>query len=191
MKNEHGLTDQQEKFCLALSEGMTQSQAYRIAYPAALRWKPESVWNKATVLAGNAKVVARVSGLRAEIAAASVLKTADVLEQVRRLVMFNPQCVIGQRDDGKPVIRILSEIPVESATCIKSFKQDDLGRIEYQFPDKVAALSLAAKLLGMFETDNKQKADALATLLGTLAGNVVGPVAGAAVFEPKSDNDEG
>lgn len=41
---------------------------------------------------------------------------------------------------------------------------------------RIRALELLGKVNGIFEKDNKQKADPLTSLLKTLQGNVVGPV---------------
>lgn len=58
------LTAQQERFAQLLFEGYNQSEAYRIAYPVSLNWKPKSVWEKASELANNIKVKSRVIQLK-------------------------------------------------------------------------------------------------------------------------------
>jgi len=62
-----GLTSNQEKFVQALLKGKTQRQAYYEAYPKSRLWNENSVDNKASVLYRNAKVLARISELRAKI----------------------------------------------------------------------------------------------------------------------------
>lgn len=62
---ETGLTPREEAFAQALALGQDQSAAYRDAYPQAARWTPKTVWEKASRLAGNGKVQARVQQLQA------------------------------------------------------------------------------------------------------------------------------
>ena len=60
-----GLTPQHEVFAGHLAAGKSQAEAYRLAYPNARNWKDESLWPKASALAADGKVLARISGLRA------------------------------------------------------------------------------------------------------------------------------
>lgn len=191
MKNEHGLTQNQELFACAIVEGLSQADAVRRAYKASKGWKASTIYQEGARLAALPHIRARVKQLQDQVAEVSVLKAADVLEQTSRLVLFNPKSVYGQREDGTYYMKLLPEMTDREATGVKVFKIDDLARTEYAFHDKVAALGLAAKLLGMFKEDNKQKADGLAELLAGLNGNVLGAVPDAAVFEPgKGDEDD-
>ena len=63
-----GLTSQQEAFAQAVASGKSQSDAYRSAYPKSLKWKPDSVWNKASALLRDARVSARTDAIRSELA---------------------------------------------------------------------------------------------------------------------------
>lgn len=62
--NDAGLTAQQEHFAQLLSQHYNQSEAYRIAYPKSVHWKPEAVWSEASRLCNNPKVSARVKQLK-------------------------------------------------------------------------------------------------------------------------------
>jgi hypothetical protein len=62
------LTSQQELFAQGVAAGKSQSEAYRSAYPKALSWAPETVWNRASALMRDSEVVARVGAIRAELA---------------------------------------------------------------------------------------------------------------------------
>lgn len=77
MRGRRGLTQQGEVFACALAEGLNNSEAYRRAYPASKKWKPESVWNKAAKLAKDARVRARVADLQGQIAEATVLNAGQ------------------------------------------------------------------------------------------------------------------
>lgn len=61
------LTAQQEKFCQAVADGMSQADAYRAAYRAS-GMKPSSIWEKASELAANGKVASRIGALKDALA---------------------------------------------------------------------------------------------------------------------------
>ena len=42
------LTPKQESFAAELAKGKTQAEAYRIAFPESLKWKDESIWQRAS-----------------------------------------------------------------------------------------------------------------------------------------------
>jgi phage terminase small subunit len=60
------LTHKQEKFCQEIIKGNTQSDAYREAYTKSKSWKSNTVWERASVLSKNSKVIARLEELRKE-----------------------------------------------------------------------------------------------------------------------------
>lgn len=64
-----------ERFAQELAQGISQRKAYRAAFPASERWKDETVDSKASALAKNDKVLARVKELQ-EAAASKAVKTA-------------------------------------------------------------------------------------------------------------------
>ncbi|MDP1587632.1 MAG: hypothetical protein Q8M07_07825 [Prosthecobacter sp.] len=58
------LTFEQEQFAQHLATGASQAGAYREAYSRSRKWKPESVYARASVLASSDKVAQRVAELR-------------------------------------------------------------------------------------------------------------------------------
>ena len=62
-----GLTPRQEKFVQGLFKGLSQRQAYREAFASSLKWKDETVDNKAYVLAKHGGVKARLTELQQEV----------------------------------------------------------------------------------------------------------------------------
>lgn len=62
------LTSQQEKFAQEVASGKSQSDAYRIAYPKSVKWKPETVHQAASRMMADGNVYARVEEIRAELA---------------------------------------------------------------------------------------------------------------------------
>lgn len=153
-KTEQGLTAQQETFALGLSKGLSQSEAYREAYPRSRKWKADAVWSSASVLAKDPKVSARVASLREAIAEQTILKTAEILTEIRRLALFDIKDLFDTQG------RLLSphEVAVDARRSIVAFDVDEFGRIKVKSADKLRALEIAARILGLFEKDNQQQA---------------------------------
>ena len=79
------LTQNQEIYCQARCEGLTQRQAYLRAYPRSRRWKPETVDNKACALEHEDEVSARLASLNKEGAKAAALSRAKLLQRLDSL----------------------------------------------------------------------------------------------------------
>ena len=156
MKNEHGLTPQAEAFSQALASGLNNSDAYRRAYPASLKWKPDSVWNKAAKLANDARVRARVTALQAQIAERTVLNQADVRNALAAILRARSSKLLIRGEKGTVKFGLPHELDAETDAAVSSVEIDDLGRIKYKFWDKNSAAATAARMLGMFEKDNEQ-----------------------------------
>jgi acyl-CoA reductase-like NAD-dependent aldehyde dehydrogenase len=63
--SKQAMTPQRERFCQEVAKHGNQSEAYRVAYPRALKWAPESVQVSASRLMADAMVSLRVAALRA------------------------------------------------------------------------------------------------------------------------------
>lgn len=148
-----GLTPAQAKFAAGLAAGMTQSAAYRDAYPRSLNWKDESVWQCAARLAADAKVAARVAELAAVALEAAGLRAGEVLSEVKRIAFSD----IGGIVDVRGRIKLPNQLDPATRAAVASFEIDKDGRIKYRFWDKVAALDKAMRHLGLFEKDNLQQ----------------------------------
>lgn len=152
--NEHGLTPAQEVFAVELASGKTQSDAYRKAYPASLKWKVDGLHNKASALARDVRVRARVAGLQAQVASKTVLEAASIKAEIARLALSD----ISEIMDAEGKMLPPHKLPLDVRRSIASIKVDEFGRIEYKFWPKNAALDQAAKILGLYEKDNAQQA---------------------------------
>src|SRR3546814_8543566 len=95
------LTPKREQFAVAIAGGMTQTDAYKHAYPASLKWKPESVWSKASELMTNVKVLERIEQLRDRLANRTILKRADVLDEIRRQTQSDIADMINEDGTAK------------------------------------------------------------------------------------------
>ena len=66
------LTAKQEQFVQNIIQGMSQADAYRSAYPNT-KMSEKTIWEAASRLMGNNKVVARLSELRNELAKPAIM----------------------------------------------------------------------------------------------------------------------
>ena len=89
------LTDNQEKFAKFVAEGMSYSDAYRSAYNTS-KMTDKSVWEKASELASNVKVKARLKELR-DMAAKHTIITAQERKEWLTEVINNPEVDINAR----------------------------------------------------------------------------------------------
>lgn len=165
-RNEHGLTPQQEKFAQEVAKGQSQSNAYRQAYPLSKQWKDDSVHNKASALARDARVAARVAALTAAAADRAELDAAEIIREIRRLAVSDIAGIMHA--DGR--VKLPHELDAATRAAVSSFKMDEYGRIEYKFWDKGAALEKAAKIKGLYEEDNNQRGRGAAEFLRRLQG---------------------
>lgn len=154
-KNEHGLTEREERFVRLLLDGkLLQREAYLAMNPAAAKWKTHVVDIKASLMAAKPHVQARFRALQAQLADVAVLKAADIMQETRRIALATSLGVVD-RTTGK----LLQPHQLDEATAatVSSIEVDDTGRVKkYRFWDKNSALDRGAKMLGMFKEDNEQ-----------------------------------
>lgn len=74
-----------EVFCNELFKTNNQRKAYRAAYPSAVKWKDATVDSKASVMAKDEKVLARLQEMRKIAAEESKITRGDLLEQLGRI----------------------------------------------------------------------------------------------------------
>lgn len=92
-----GLTAQMEAFAAALAAGLNNSDAYREAYPVALRWRPGSVHSKAAALARDVRVANRVQALLKNAAAQNEADVSLVLRQYLTRLRADPRAITEVR----------------------------------------------------------------------------------------------
>ena len=169
-KNEFGLTGQQEVFAQAVAKGDSLADAYRKAYPRAVKWALDAVYAKASELAADGKVSVRISDLRNSAAYANGVTTEKLVHSMACIAFSDIRKLFGA--DGK--LKPLEELDADTAAAIAFYKVRKDG-VEVKFWDKGAAQEKLAKFLGLYEKDNRQKSDPLRDLAQALLGNVVGP----------------
>ncbi|MBK7001040.1 MAG: terminase small subunit [Rhodoferax sp.] len=165
------LTSQQEAFCLGIVGGLSQYAAYLQAYPGSKKWERNAVDSMASQLCSTPKIAQRLAEHRKALEQVSILKAAEVLAEIRRIVHGDPRGIM--HPDGR--VKRLHELDADTAATVSSY-EDGEGGIKYRFWDKNAALEKAAKYLGLYERDNKQKVTPLEELIASL-GRSAFPVA--------------
>lgn len=148
-------------FAAGVAEGLTQSDAYRRAYPNSKNWKNATVWKRSSELAGSGEVSGRIAELAALAAKASEVTIERIAQELARLALVDIRCLV--RDDGTP--KGLHEIDEDTARAIAGLDVVNVGNAEmdagqvlkFKLADKGANLERLAKLLGYFERDNRQR----------------------------------
>ena len=79
------LTANQEAFVKNIIEGMNQADAYRSAYPKQ-NMSDKTIWEAASRLMKNDKVVARLSELRNELAKDTIMSAQERLEWLTEVI---------------------------------------------------------------------------------------------------------
>jgi len=139
------LTIKQEKFILKYFECGNATEAYKYAYSTS-RMKPDVINVKASQLLSDGKVTVRLNELRAKAEEESQWNVKKVLDTYTRVIeiglgdVASSHLVTEGAGDG-----ITNTIEVE-------MRDTNLTAVN-------TALTNIAKHLGMFEKDNKQKAD--------------------------------
>lgn len=155
------LTGPQEMFAAGVAQGLSQAQAYRNAYPASAKWKDESVWQRASKLAADAKVQSRVQELLKQAAANNEVTVDRVVKELARLAFFDIRKLVNT--DGTPLP--LHNLDDDTAAAVSGLEVARVGNamigegevLKFKLADKKGALELLGKHLGAFEQDNKQK----------------------------------
>jgi len=100
------------------------------------------------------RVSTEIARRRTEIVTALELSTERTIKEVSRLAFCDPRKLVGE--NGK--LKQLHEIDDDTAAAIASVEVDKDGGIKYKFWDKNSAIEKAAKVQGLYEKDNEQKA---------------------------------
>lgn len=164
------LTDKQEKFVQELIKGKSQREAYKIAYPASLKWNENSIDNKACLLLKNAKVMQRYEDLKNKVIKRAeeecIVTATEVLAELKRigfadikdfLSFKTAKTVVGYDEetdepitDYRQIIDMLESDQVDGR-AIQEVSISAKGVFSFKLHDKMAALDKMGKHLGMFK----------------------------------------
>ena len=98
------------------------------------------------------------------------LTVDGVMTETARVAFFDPRKLFHPNG----MIKKVTELDDDTAGALAQFERD-LGSIyKFKAHNKIAALELAARLLGMFAKDNAQKVDQITQLLAEVSNRGAG-----------------
>lgn len=147
---DQALTPKQEAFATGLAAGLSQAEAYRQAYPKAQAWKDETVWSKASTLAKDEKVQARVQALRDKAADANEVTIERIVAEVVKVAFANQRDLMQWGPQGVK-LRPSDELTDEQAAAVSEVSESISatgGSLKLKTHDKLGALRFLAELKG-------------------------------------------
>lgn len=103
-------SDRIEIFCNEIVNGKSQRQAYYAAYPSSLKWKDTTVDSKASVLAHDEKVLARLQELRAERAKRNEITQDALINQLKQIGFANVETDLLKPADKIKAIEVMARM---------------------------------------------------------------------------------
>lgn len=151
------LTPQREVFAGEIAKGKTQADAYRVAFPSSKKWADANLWSKASALAADGKVKARVAELTARGMRNLDLTIERVLLERKRLAFFDPRKLLDSQGFPLPI----QQLDDDTAAAISGVEvcrvgNDNMGVgevLKVKLADKNASLNALERHLGMYASD--------------------------------------
>lgn len=144
------LTAKQEAFATGVASGLSQAEAYRQAFPNSRGWKDESVWQRASKLAGDTKVQSRIQELRGKAAEANEVTIERIVAEVVKIAFANQRDLMTWGPQG---VKLLDseELTDEQAAAVSEVAEtfsSTGGSLKLKTHDKLGALRFLAELKG-------------------------------------------
>lgn len=134
------LTPKQEAFVQGVVSGLSQREAYVRAYPAAAKWKPETVDSKASHALADGKVRARYEALQAEAARQATLSRAKLLTRLDCLADAAEQVVRRVYAEDRRINYNAADALVKATKQLLPYAEDDTAHEERVFAADFALL---------------------------------------------------
>lgn len=120
------LTAKQEAFVQNILQGMSQADAYRSAYPNQ-RMSDKTIWESASKLMANPKVITRLTELREQLANENIMSAQKRMEWLTKVIKDNSEKTenkikaldILNKMDGEYVQKIAAEVQTETTINIE------------------------------------------------------------------------
>lgn len=160
-----GLTEKQRRFCDEYLIDLNATRAYMAAYPSVKKEETASVC--AAKLLRNAKVKTCLQERMKDRQERTQIRQDDVLRELASIAFLDISEIVSVRD-GKVIISNTDELSPEKRKMISGIKEGQYG-IEIKFYDRLRALEMLCKHLGMFdqkkdELDRKEQEARIAKL---------------------------
>ena len=147
------LTARQESFCQHLVDGLNQTEAYEAAGYSVDNKLPATVYQAASRLAANSKVIARIQELRDAVQERALVTAVDILTELKGIGMADLSQLVSW-DKDSVTVKDSDDLPPELTRLVSEVSQTvtkDGGTVKIKLHDKIAALDKMAKTLGMYE----------------------------------------
>ena len=152
--NKYGLTKQAEQFALNLAKGMSQSDAYRDAYPSSKKWNNSIIWCEASRRAADPNVIARVQILMERACKKNDITAEMIVAELAKLAFFDVRKLFN--GDGTP--KAIHDLDDETAAAIQGIDVANVGNeaigvgqvMKIKLADKRASLETIGRHLKMF-----------------------------------------
>lgn len=151
------LTVKQERFVQELVKGKSQREAYKTAYPGSEKWKVESIDNKASKIFNKAEVKTRYEELLKETSKEIVHDVAAIKNEMIDILLTMMRANAGDQAD---------DISHVDGIAVKGYKYDTRGNLQYEFYDKIQAMTKLSELLGL----NEEQTETVQVILGKAEG---------------------
>lgn len=160
-----GLTEKQRRFCDEYLIDLNATRAYMAAYPRVK--SEESAHACAAKLLRNATVESYLKKRMKDRQERTQVKQDDVLRELASIAFLDITDIVSVKD-GKVCIANTDELPPEKRKMISGIKEGQYG-LEIKFYDRLKALEMLCKHLGMFdqkkdELDRKEQEARIAKL---------------------------
>lgn len=172
------LSPKRERFAQLVAHGFSLADAYRQAY-ATTTTTQKTVYTEASALATHPEVARRIAHLRTAVVVNATdgfaVSRARVLAEMYRIATADPRKLLDAK--GKPLP--LHELPDELAAAIEQVDivtgPDGEPQYRYRLARKAPVIDQLAKVLGMYEADNRQRSQALADVIAQAAQQAGAP----------------
>ena len=144
------LTPKQEAFATGVAAGLSQAEAYRQAFPQSRKWTDKTVHEKASRLAAEDKVQARIQELRGKAAEANEVTIERIVAEVVKIAFANQRDLMTWGPQGVK-LRSSDELTDEQAAAVHEVAETfsaQGGSLKLKTHDKLGALRFLAELKG-------------------------------------------
>ena len=144
------LTPKQEAFATGIASGLSQAEAYRQVFSQSHKWKDKTVHEKASRLAADDKVKARIHELRDKAAEANEVTIERIVAEVVKIAFANQRDLMRWGPNG---VKLLDseELTDEQAAAVSEVAEtfsSTGGSLKLKTHDKLGALRFLAELKG-------------------------------------------
>lgn len=144
------LTPKEEAFATGLAAGLSQSDAYRQAYPHSQKWRAHAIHSRASTLAASEKVQQRFAELREKAAAANEVTIERIVAELAKIAFGDARRVMKWGPRGVELLDS-EQLPDDAAAIVSEVSETvskEGGSLKVKTHDKLGALRMLADIKG-------------------------------------------